>query len=110
MNLTLAVYQRSDASGRLWWTTLGLGPHTRAREGRASVKLQQALVEDLRKLLEGLPPRERAGFQLPRGLRLEQVALELNFKPPRAAPRSILSLSFTLYDPFHYPFSKSIGK
>ena len=84
MNFTLAVYQRRDASGGLRWTTIGLGPHTRTREGRGSVKIQQKLVEDLRGLMAKLPVRELAAFQLPRGLRLERVQLELDFKRVRS--------------------------
>ncbi|MET0402863.1 MAG: AAA family ATPase, partial [Cystobacter sp.] len=85
MNLTLAVYQSRTASGSLWWTTLGLGPHTRGREGRGMVKLQQKLVEELRHLLGSLPTRELAAFQFPRGIRLERVQLELDFKRVRSS-------------------------
>ena len=84
MSLSLAVYQRRHESGVLHWTTLGLGAHTRVREGRGAVKLQQKLVEDLRTLVAELPPRELAAFQMPRGLRLERVQLELDFKRVRS--------------------------
>lgn len=84
MNLTIAVYQRRDASGGYQWTTLALGPHTREREGRSTVKLQQKLVEDLRTIIGELPIRELSYFQLPRGIRLERVQLELDFKRVRA--------------------------
>ncbi|WNG27137.1 ATP-dependent Clp protease ATP-binding subunit [Cystobacter fuscus] len=84
MNLTLAVYQSRSASGAMRWTTLGLGPYTRSREGKGAVKLQQKLVEDLRGLLGELPPRELACFQMPRGIRLERVQLELDFKRVRS--------------------------
>ncbi|PTL85803.1 AAA family ATPase [Vitiosangium sp. GDMCC 1.1324] len=84
MNLSIAVYQRRDASGGYQWTTLALGPHTRAREGRSTVKLQQKLVEDLRSIIGELPIRELSYFQLPRGIRLERVQLELDFKRVRA--------------------------
>ncbi len=85
MNLTLAVYQSRDASGAFRWTTLGLGPHTRDREGRSTVKLQQKLVEELRGLIGRLPVRDLAWFQFPRGIRLERVQLELDFKRVRTA-------------------------
>ncbi|QRN92932.1 ATP-dependent Clp protease ATP-binding subunit [Archangium violaceum] len=80
MNLTLAVYQSRDASGTFRWITLGLGPHTRGREGRSTVKLQQKLVEDLRGIIGELPVRDLTWFQFPRGLRLERIQLELDFK------------------------------
>jgi ATP-dependent Clp protease ATP-binding subunit ClpA/ATP-dependent Clp protease ATP-binding subunit ClpC len=85
VNLTLAVYQSRDASGAFRWTTLGLGPHTRDREGRSTVKLQQKLVEELRGLIGRLPVRDLAWFQFPRGIRLERVQLELDFKRVRTA-------------------------
>ncbi|MCY1078093.1 AAA family ATPase [Archangium lansingense] len=84
MNLTIAVYQSRDATGGFRWTTLALGPHTRSREGRSTVKLQQKLVDDLRSIIGELPVRELSYFQLPRGIRLERVQLELDFKRVRA--------------------------
>lgn len=83
MNLTIAVYQSRGPSG-LQWTTLALGPHTRSRTGKSTVKLQRKLVDDLRTIIGELPVRELAYFQLPRGIRLERVRLELDFKRVRA--------------------------
>ncbi|MFE8598514.1 AAA family ATPase [Archangium violaceum] len=83
MNLTIGVYQSRDASGGYRWTTLALGPHTRGREGRSTVKLQQKLVEDLRSVIGELPVQDLSYFQLPRGIRLERVQLELDFKRVR---------------------------
>ncbi|HEX8822785.1 MAG TPA: AAA family ATPase, partial [Archangium sp.] len=79
MNLSIAVYQSRHSSG-LRWTTLGLGPHTRTREGRTDIKLQRKLVDELRSTLRELKARELAYFQFPRGIRLERVRLELDFK------------------------------
>jgi ATP-dependent Clp protease ATP-binding subunit ClpA/ATP-dependent Clp protease ATP-binding subunit ClpC len=79
MNLTIAVYQVRGPRG-LEWTTLALGPHTRSRSGKSAVKLQRKLVEDLRTIIGELPVRELAYFQLPRGIRLERVRLELDFR------------------------------
>jgi ATP-dependent Clp protease ATP-binding subunit ClpA/ATP-dependent Clp protease ATP-binding subunit ClpC len=80
MNLTIAVYQNREGSS-FHWTTLGLGPYTRGRSGPSTVKLQQKLVEELRGVIGELPVRELSYFQLPRGLQLERVRLELDFKP-----------------------------
>jgi ATP-dependent Clp protease ATP-binding subunit ClpA/ATP-dependent Clp protease ATP-binding subunit ClpC len=82
MNLTIAIYQNRGPSG-LEWTTLALGPHTRSRTGKSTVKLQRKLVEDLRQIIGELPVRDLAYFQLPRGIRLERVRLELDFKRVR---------------------------
>jgi ATP-dependent Clp protease ATP-binding subunit ClpC len=82
MNLTIAIYQNRGPSG-LQWTTLALGPHTRSRSGKSTVKLQRKLVEDLRQIIGELPVRDLSYFQLPRGIRLERVRLELDFKRVR---------------------------
>ncbi|WP_224244201.1 AAA family ATPase [Hyalangium gracile] len=79
MNLAIAVYENKGPSG-LEWTTLALGPHTRTRSGRNSVKLQRKLVDELRTVIGELPVRELTYFQMPRGIRLERVRLELDFK------------------------------
>jgi ATP-dependent Clp protease ATP-binding subunit ClpA/ATP-dependent Clp protease ATP-binding subunit ClpC len=84
MNLTIAVYQNREASG-FKWTTLALGPHTRSRSGNSTVKLQRKLVDDLRTAIGELPIRELSYFQLPRGIRLERVRLELDFKRVRTS-------------------------
>ena len=68
MNVTIAIYQNRGPSG-LEWTTLGLGPHTRTRSGRSTVKLQHKLVDDLRTIIGELPVRDLAYFQPPRGIR-----------------------------------------
>jgi ATP-dependent Clp protease ATP-binding subunit ClpC len=83
MNLTIAVYQNREASG-FRWTTLALGPHTRSRSGKSTVKLQRKLVDELRTAIGELPIRELSYFQLPRGIRLERVRLELDFKRVRS--------------------------
>jgi ATP-dependent Clp protease ATP-binding subunit ClpC len=80
VNLTIAVYQSRDNSG-FRWTTLGLGPYTRDREGRSTVKLQRKLVDDLRTVIGELPVQDLSYFQLPRGIYLERVRLELDLKP-----------------------------
>jgi ATP-dependent Clp protease ATP-binding subunit ClpC len=83
MNITLAIYQNRESHG-LHWTTLALGPYTRTCQGKSTVKLQRKLVDELRTILGELPVRELAYFQLPRGLRLERVRLELDFKRVQA--------------------------
>ncbi|MBM7116208.1 AAA family ATPase [Archangium primigenium] len=85
MNFMISVYQRRDSAGGLSWTTLGLGPHTQARTGRGAVKLQQKIVEELRTLVGKLPVHELAAFQLSRGVRLERIPLELDFKRLRVS-------------------------
>ncbi|WP_224366720.1 AAA family ATPase [Hyalangium versicolor] len=79
MNLTIAIYQSRGPSG-LEWTTLALGPYTRSRTGRNAIKLQRKLVDELRSVIGELPVRELSYFQLPRGIHLERVRLELDFK------------------------------
>ncbi len=76
MFLTVPVYQKKEG-GQLEWTTLGIGPHTRARRGRHPGKLQQGLTDELRDIVAKLEPRELEAFQLARGTQLERVRLEL---------------------------------
>ena len=76
MFLTVPVYQKKDG-GFLEWTTLGIGPHTRARRGRHPGKLQQGLTDELRDVVAKLEPRELEAFQLARGTQLERVRVEL---------------------------------
>ena len=79
MNCTVAVYQRKR-DAELDWVTVGLGPQTCRRSGKNALKLQQKLVEDLRRVMAGLTPQELAPFKLSRGVRLEHVRLELSLR------------------------------
>lgn len=76
MHFTLPVFLRQQ-NGFLELTTLGLGPGTRTRTGRHPRKVQTELAADLRKDLEKTRARALERFQMPRGMRLERVRLEL---------------------------------
>jgi ATP-dependent Clp protease ATP-binding subunit ClpC len=76
MHFTLPVFLR-QLNGFHELTTLGLGPGTRTRTGRHPRKVQTELAADLRKDLEKTRARELERFQMPRGMRLERVRLEL---------------------------------
>src|SRR5512132_227473 len=77
MHFTLPVFLRQQ-NGFTELTTLGLGPGTHTRTGRHPRKVQTELAADLRKVLEKTRARELTRFQMPRGMRLERVRLELN--------------------------------
>src|SRR5688572_9111365 len=79
MSYTIAVFQRKDGHD-LQWTTLGLGPYTEARRGRAAVKLQQSLVNALKKRISEISPHDLEGFVMPRGIGLEHFRLDLNLR------------------------------
>jgi ATP-dependent Clp protease ATP-binding subunit ClpC len=79
MQVSFALYQKRFGV-RLEWATLGLGPDTKRRAGRSPAKLRQAIVEDVRKLLEDKRPRELVAYQMARGTRLERVRLELSLR------------------------------
>ena len=81
MNITVPIYQQRDGN-RLQWTTLSLGPHTCSRSGRNALKLQQALVGELKGLLRKLTPRQLAPLALTRGISLERLRLELTLRGP----------------------------
>ncbi len=76
MHFTLPVFHR-QLNGFHELTTLGLGPGTRSRTGRHPRKVETELAADLRKDLEKTRARELERFQMPRGMRLERVRLEL---------------------------------
>lgn len=76
MLFTLPVFHRQQ-SGYLELTTLCLGPGTRTRTGRHPRKVQTELAAELRKDVEKTRARELERFQMPRGMRLERVRLEL---------------------------------
>jgi ATP-dependent Clp protease ATP-binding subunit ClpC len=79
MNVTVPIYQ--TRTGSLFeWTTVGLGPHTRARSGFGQLKVQQGMTDDLRKLIAERAPSELPWFQLVRGTRLERVRVELTLR------------------------------
>ncbi len=79
MNFTIPVYQRKEGS-KLHWTTLTLGKHTKTRNGRNSFKVQQALVNDLKKLVEKPDIGELERFQFIRGIWLKRIHLELTLR------------------------------
>jgi ATP-dependent Clp protease ATP-binding subunit ClpC len=76
MHFTLPIFHRQQ-SGFVELTTLGLGPGTRTRTGRHPRKVQTELAAELRKDLEKTRARALERFQMPRGMRLERVRLEL---------------------------------
>ncbi|RYE95070.1 MAG: ATP-dependent Clp protease ATP-binding subunit [Myxococcales bacterium] len=79
MNFTVPVYQSRDGSS-YELTTLGLGPHTLRRQGPSAQKAQTLLLEQLRRLAEGLKPGDLPWLQLTRGTRLERVRLDLTLR------------------------------
>ncbi|MBH23180.1 MAG: hypothetical protein CMH57_01720 [Myxococcales bacterium] len=79
MQFSIPIYQRKDGP-TLHWVTLGLGEHTRHARGRNTMKIQQGLVRDLVKVIEGVKARELEQFELHRGLSLERVHMELSLK------------------------------
>lgn len=79
VTFTIPIYQVKQG-GRLLWTTIGLGEHTRSHSGNNAVKLQRKLVEDLRKHIASLEIDELEAFDFHRGMSLEREYLELSIK------------------------------
>ncbi len=82
MHFTLPIFHRRQG-GFLELTTLCLGPGTRTRTGRHPRKVQTELSAELRKDVEKLKARDLERFQMPRGMRLERVRLELTLAADR---------------------------
>lgn len=77
MNLTVPIYQRKKGTV-LEWTTLGLGAFTRTRRGAQQAKLQQQLVDELRKAVETAKPADLVAFDLKKGTALRRVRIEIS--------------------------------
>jgi ATP-dependent Clp protease ATP-binding subunit ClpA/ATP-dependent Clp protease ATP-binding subunit ClpC len=80
VSFTIPIYVTPLADGRQEWTTLGLGPHTISRKGVSELKLQQALIGDLKQLVRKLEPEELELLALRTGLRLERLRLDLTLR------------------------------
>lgn len=76
MHVTIPVYQRKEGA-QLLWITLGLGPYNRSRRGQSRLKLQQAIAQDLRQMIEKMEPNELESLQMHLGIKLERRRLEL---------------------------------
>lgn len=86
MQVRALVYQ-SRAASRLTWTTVGLGKFTRARGGAVAAKIQEGLVDELKKAIEDADPRDLGAFAPKRGTRLARVRLELDLASPDGGKR-----------------------
>jgi ATP-dependent Clp protease ATP-binding subunit ClpA/ATP-dependent Clp protease ATP-binding subunit ClpC len=76
MHFTIPLFERRTANG-IECITLGLGPSNRARDGRHPERVHRKLIDELRAHFEKARATELARFEMPRGLRLEHVRLEL---------------------------------
>lgn len=81
MHVQTYVYQ-SRGPSRITWTTVGLGKFTRTRSGVVAAKIQEQLVDELKKAIEEADPRELVAFAPKRGTRLARVRLELTLGAP----------------------------
>ena len=81
MNVTVPVYQQRFGNS-LQWTTLGLGPLTALQKGRNAMKVQQALIGELKRLIGKAEPSDLSWLELSRGIRMERLRLELTLSGP----------------------------
>jgi ATP-dependent Clp protease ATP-binding subunit ClpA/ATP-dependent Clp protease ATP-binding subunit ClpC len=81
MNVTVPIYQQRSGN-QLEWTTLGLGPLTASRSGRNAMKVQKALVGELKGRIGKMELGQLPWLELPRGIRLVRVRLELTLRGP----------------------------
>lgn len=86
VHVTTLVYQ-SRTPNRISWTTVGLGKFTRSRAGAVAGKIQEGLIDDLKRAIEDADPRDLIAFAPKRGTRLVRVRLELDLvtKDPEGA-------------------------
>ncbi|WP_437968286.1 AAA family ATPase [Sorangium sp. So ce260] len=76
MHFTIPLFERRTTNVEC--VTLGLGPSTRSRAGRHPERVRRLLIEELRPLFEKARAAQLARIEMPRGLRLEKVRLELS--------------------------------
>src|SRR6185436_13581797 len=76
MNLTVNVYHRGEAQ-RVTWTTLGLGKLNVTRTGPNPAKVEQAVVDALKRSVADADPATFHLLQPTRGLDLQIVPLVL---------------------------------
>ncbi len=79
MEINVAVYQIRRGGVTSWWT-LGLGELNRSRTGKSAVKLRQRMIRDLRKALRDAEPSRLEALQMPVGMELKRLRLELNLR------------------------------
>ncbi|WP_437876921.1 AAA family ATPase [Sorangium sp. So ce513] len=89
MHFTIPLFERRTTN--VACVTLGLGPNTRSREGRHPERVQRLLVEELRPIFEKARAAQLARFEMPRGIRLEKVRLELTLSGAGSAERRKVS-------------------
>ncbi|WP_437610389.1 AAA family ATPase [Sorangium sp. So ce834] len=89
MHFTIPLFERRTTN--VACVTLGLGPSTRSRAGRHPERVQRLLIEDLRPLFEKARAAELARFEMPRGIRLEKVRLELSLSGAGSGERRKVS-------------------
>ncbi|XXX77782.1 AAA family ATPase [Sorangium sp. So ce134] len=89
MHFTIPLFERRTTNVEC--VTLGLGPSTRSRVGRHPERVQRLLIEDLRPLFEKARAAQLARFEMPRGIRLEKVRLELSLSGAGSGERRKVS-------------------
>ncbi|WP_437288533.1 AAA family ATPase [Sorangium sp. So ce406] len=89
MHFTIPLFERRTTN--VACVTLGLGPSTRSREGRHPERVRRLLIEELRPIFEKTRAAQLARFEVPRGIRLEKVRLELTLSGAGLADRRKVS-------------------
>ncbi|WP_394846932.1 AAA family ATPase [Pendulispora brunnea] len=79
LSFTVPVYRVRH--GNLFdFVTLGLGAATQRRSGTNAQRVEELLIEQLRRVISEAAPRLLPSFELKRGTRLERVRISLNLR------------------------------
>ncbi|WP_437571184.1 AAA family ATPase [Sorangium sp. So ce542] len=89
MHFTIPLFERRTTNVEC--VTLGLGPSTRSRAGRHPERVRRLLIEELRPLFEKARAAELARVEMPRGIRLEKVRLDLSLSGAGSGERRKVS-------------------
>ncbi|HWB76188.1 MAG TPA: AAA family ATPase, partial [Nannocystaceae bacterium] len=82
MEMRVTIFERK-LSGSIIWQTLGLGELNRNEQGPSPLKLQQRLIDGLRRDMGKLFPEQVEALELVPGRKLQRVAVELTLGEPK---------------------------
>jgi ATP-dependent Clp protease ATP-binding subunit ClpC len=84
INFTVGVYKSKEKdSGTEQWCSLIPASYEANVSGQGDVKLRERLIDQLRKVLQRVPPSEQELFQLPLGTELVRVPVDLKLEGGR---------------------------
>ena len=79
INVTIPIFQLKIGNW-IEWTTLGLGHLTKVKDGKSTIKIQQGLVDELKRDIREMEPAQLEILRMSRGIRLQRARLDLSLR------------------------------